>query len=244
MSLDGISVTHADLKAYKHYPIGDHELSKFSPVIWLLFLYDRSSSNCQYPTTYFLNGYLTKYVAAIDKSAIVLNYQPLPRQDTTMRAKVEYLNNTKVTSVNWQVEQREASRKNKRNPQGRPLTQMEALTVVRGYPLIQSNICFIHIPSLPKEFRTVFLKKDHKRRIDKVMLLSENLFHPKKSKRAGQRVENFLNFKFKQLSMTCNVASPQTKSQSSLFSPLAISNHASTLSRRRLTGYKDCNQNL
>ena len=67
--------------------------------------------------------------------------------------QVESLNNTKITSVNKFHKER-LQNKRVKVPTGRPLTQMEALTVINAENLIQTTIHFIHMPTCPRELRS------------------------------------------------------------------------------------------
>jgi hypothetical protein len=124
---------------------------KFSPTNGSLFARYPSASNLQYVSGHCLSAYLSSYIAEVDKVAIVHLKPPTSIEPEKIRGEYESLNNTKIKSVKRHHDQRLASRRTK-VPIGRPVTQMEALTVINGEPLVRSTRIFIHLPTCPREF--------------------------------------------------------------------------------------------
>jgi predicted GIY-YIG superfamily endonuclease len=149
-----IVVTEPLLQATRHLPISSKSDGKFSATNGRLFVMDRCASNLQYPTGHTVSLYLTKYVTEIDEVAIVLFKGPETNEPNTFRAKYQSLNNTKINSVKYANEKTNKKGSGEKKVTGRPLTQMECLTIINGTPLVTSTIEFIHIPTCAREYRS------------------------------------------------------------------------------------------
>jgi predicted GIY-YIG superfamily endonuclease len=140
------------LKMERHIPrcsLGD---GKFSPTNGTLFVQMPSSQNLQFTTGHGICLYLTKYVSEVDEVALVKFRPPLPNNandSQEMRGDFHSLHNTKISSVNFQARKL----KEKTKIHGRPLTQMECLTVIDRIPLVTSTVKFIHMPTASREYR-------------------------------------------------------------------------------------------
>ena len=77
---------------------------------------------------------------------------PTNVEPNKIHGQYESLNKTKNKSVKRYPHARLAKKKGK-VPIGRPVTQMEALTVINAEPLVRSTREFIHLPTCPREFR-------------------------------------------------------------------------------------------
>ena len=84
----------------------------------------------------------------------------------------ESLNNTKISSVNIQLQKRQKimddenkgkKRQKKNVPQGRPLTHPEAITVIESDDLVSTNQKFIKMPTCAKEYRAAPDKQHQER---------------------------------------------------------------------------------
>jgi predicted GIY-YIG superfamily endonuclease len=149
-----IMVTHPLLKMERHIPRCSRNDGKFSPTNGRLFTMMPSSQNLQFCTGASISSYLTSYVTEMDQVAIVLFRPPTPANPNTFRAEHHSLNNTKIASVrHFQSSKRKEMTKNDKLPSGRPITHMEALTVIHGTPLVTSSRVFIHMPTSAREYR-------------------------------------------------------------------------------------------
>ena len=149
-----IVVIHPLLKMERHIPRCGMNDGKFSPTNGRLFAMMPSSQNIQYCTGASISTYLTSYVTEMDQVAIVLFKPPSSNDPKTIRAEHHSLNNTKISSVrHFQNKKRKIMTKNNKLPSGRPITHMETLTVIQGIPLVKSNRFFIHMPTMPREYR-------------------------------------------------------------------------------------------
>ena len=148
----GIRVTHPQLHMIRHIPKCSKSDGKFSPTNGGLFVRYPSASNLQNANGHCLSAYLTSYITEIDKVAIVHMKPPTKTEPDIIHGQYESLNNTKIKSVKRYHNERLAARKGK-VPMGRPVTQMEALTVINAEPLVRSTREFIHLPTCPREFR-------------------------------------------------------------------------------------------
>jgi predicted GIY-YIG superfamily endonuclease len=148
----GIYITHPQLHMVRHVPKCSKNDGKFSPTNGGLFARYPSSSNLQNVNGHCLSAYLTSYIAEVDKVAIVHMKPPTSTEPNTIHGQYESLNNTKIKSVKKYHDERLAAKRGK-VPMGRPVTQMEALTVINAEPLVSSTREFIHLSTCPREFR-------------------------------------------------------------------------------------------
>jgi hypothetical protein len=149
---EGIHITHPQLHMVRHVPKCSKSNGKFSPTNGGLFARYPSASNLQNANGHCLSAYLTSYIAKVDKVAIVHMKPPTSTEPNTIHGQYELLNNTKIKSVKRYHNERLAAKRGK-VPMGRPVTQMEALTVINAEPLVRSTREFIHLPTCPREFR-------------------------------------------------------------------------------------------
>ena len=148
----GIHITHPQLHMMRHVPKCSKSDGKFSPTNGGLFARYPSASNLQNANGHCLSAYLTSYITEVDKVAVVHMKPPTKTEPNTVHAQYESLNNTKIKSVKKYHSERLAVKRGK-VPMGRPVTQMEALTVINAEPLVRSTREFIHLPTCPREFR-------------------------------------------------------------------------------------------
>ena len=148
----GMIITHPDLCSIRHIPKCTKADGKFSPTNGFLFACYPSASNVQFVTTHCLSAYLSAYIADIDHVALVHLHPPDSNNPNIINGQYESLNNTKIKSIKNYHKNRLANRRTQ-VPTGRPITQMEALTVINAEPLVQSSIEFIHLPTSPREYR-------------------------------------------------------------------------------------------
>jgi predicted GIY-YIG superfamily endonuclease len=163
-------ITHPLLKAVRHVPICSAQDGKFSPTSGDLFIRMPSASNLQKTTGHTVAMYLTSYVAEIDKVSMILIKPPSANEDQDLKAHHQSLNNTKINSVRYYNQQKmraivqktqqegDSSRKKGKKqytpPVGRPITHMEALSVLTKDVLVTSTRQFIHMPTCAREYRS------------------------------------------------------------------------------------------
>jgi hypothetical protein len=147
-----IRITNPQLHMIRHIPKCCKSDGKFSATNGKLFCMFPSASNLQFANGHCLAAYITAYMTDVDKVATIHLHAPTKRQPDTVRGKYESLNNTKIKSVKFHHEQRLAAKKTK-VPLGRPVTQMEALTVINGEPLVRTTREFINLQTSPRELR-------------------------------------------------------------------------------------------
>ena len=146
-------ITDPSLKMLRHIPKCHKLDGKFSPTCAQLFAQYRSSQNLQNAQGHSLNAYLTSYIVEVDKVAQIHLRPPIKYDPNKFRAEHEQLHNTKIASVKH-YNNKKSEAKKKPVPTGRPVTQMEALTVIQGDPLVTSNRDFIRVPTVAREYRS------------------------------------------------------------------------------------------
>lgn len=124
----GIHVTHPQLHMVRHVPKCSKSDNKFSPTNGGLFARFAAASNLQLVSGHCLSSYLSSYIAEVDRVAVVHMKAPTAIAPDKIRGEFDSLNNTKIGSVKKHHEKRLAAKRGK-FPVGRPVTQMEALTV-------------------------------------------------------------------------------------------------------------------
>ena len=166
------------LEMNRHVPRCNIDDGTISPVGGKLFVLNPSAQNLQFPTSFSLLRYLTKYVTEVDSVARVHCFAPTVREEHKFRGHLQVLNNTKIASVRQQDERAQklsVSKNGKCHPQGRLLSQTEALTLMWGEEIVTTNIEFIHLPTCPREYRAAIesngwsqsFRNDHHRAFNK-----------------------------------------------------------------------------
>ena len=153
----GDKITHPKLRMTQHIPKCSRKEGKFSPTNGELFAKFPSSQNLQQAGGRCILSYLAGYVASVVHVKGPTKYSP-----AEFRAVHESLGNTKIASVKHYHERKDTQDKNTtakkgkkqhyKPPVGRPVTQMEALTVIQGDTLVSSTCEFIFVPTCPQEF--------------------------------------------------------------------------------------------
>jgi hypothetical protein len=147
-----IKVTDPRLQLTRHIPRSAKAEGKFSPSNMDLFYKYPSAQNLQFATSEYVSSYLTTYVTEIDKVAMVHMKPPNAAAPKTVKGDLESLHNTKIASV--KIFNEKKCRQTKHQvPMGRPITQMEALTVLQGQNLVTSTRMFLGLPTCPREYR-------------------------------------------------------------------------------------------
>ena len=147
-----IHITDPNFKMYRHVPRCHKLDGKFSPTNAELFVKYRSSQNVQIALGHSLNVYLTSYIVEIDKASQIWLRPPVKHDPNVIRAEHESLHNTKIASVKA-YNKKKMKEKKKPPPVGRPVTQMEALTVIQGDSLVTSTRQFLRVPTCAREYR-------------------------------------------------------------------------------------------
>jgi predicted GIY-YIG superfamily endonuclease len=139
---------HDALKAVKHFPPAVAGEGNISACNGRLFAACLSNNNLKFVTSYLASRYLTKYVATIDQNNRV--YFSINANDAKeIKAKMQFLYNTKITSSNINEKKRHEMSRDKKKPQGRAISLMEITSMLLGYPQVYTDIKFIHIPTVP-----------------------------------------------------------------------------------------------
>lgn len=155
-----------DLSMERHIPRCSKYNSKFSPTNGDLFVRYPSAQNLQFCTGHSISSYLVKYVSGIDEVALV---QPKPIMTSSNKNEgnecsynggefkgiYHSLKNTKIAGNKKKESKLKASVRH----HGRPLTQMECLTVIDGCDLVNTTIEFIHMPTCAREYRVAIQSK-------------------------------------------------------------------------------------
>lgn len=147
-----------DLKAVKHFPPAVAGEGNISACNGRLFAACLSNNNLKFVTSYLASRYLTKYVATIDKNNRIY-FSNNPNDAFEIKAKMEFLHNTKITSSDINEQKKHDISRNKMKPQGRAISLMEITAILLGYPQVYTDIKFIHIPTIPLAERSAFEKK-------------------------------------------------------------------------------------
>ena len=142
----------------RHIPhtMNTHDVN-MSPVEGKTFSVCRSMQNIQMLTDCGgVNKYVCKYIGKIDEQNYVVIHVDGREQLVT---KGQFLHNTKITSSKKNEENVRRKRRDFNHPQGRAVSQNEMVDLLLQYPEIMTNLNFIHISTLPLEFRAGTEKK-------------------------------------------------------------------------------------
>ncbi len=156
-----------DLKAIKHFPPAKASEGNISACNGRLFAACLSNNNLKYVTNYLASRYLTKYVASVDKNNRVY-FSSNPRDATEIKAKMEFLHNTKITSSEMYERKKHEMSRDKTKPQGRAISLMESTATLLGYPQVYTDLKFIEIPTIPLAERCAIEKEAEIRKIKKM----------------------------------------------------------------------------
>ena len=145
----------------RHIPhtMNTHDVN-MSPVEGKTFSACRSMQNVQMLTDCGgVNKYVVKYIGKIDEQNYVVIYADGRGQLVT---KGQFLHNTKITSSKKNDDEARSKRRDNNHPQGRAVSQNEMVDLLLQYPEIITNLNFIHVSTLPLEFRAGTEKKGDK----------------------------------------------------------------------------------
>ncbi len=137
-----------ELKAIKHFPPAIAAEGNISACNGRLFAACLSNDNLKFVTSYLASRYLTKYVATIDKNNRIY-FSSNPTDASEIKAKMEFLHNTKITSSEINERTKYDLSRNKTKPQGRAISLMEIIGILLGYPQVYTDLKFIHVPTIP-----------------------------------------------------------------------------------------------
>ena len=142
----------------RHIPhtMNTHDVN-MSPVEGKTFSVCRSMQNLQMLTDCGgVNKYVCKYIGKIDEQNYVVLHVDGRGQLVT---KGQFLHNTKITSSKKNEDDAREKRRDRNHPQGRAVSQNEMVDLLLQYPEIMTNLNFIHVSTLPLEFRAGTEKK-------------------------------------------------------------------------------------
>ncbi len=150
-------IMHDKLKAIKHFPPAIGGEGNISACNGKLFAACLSNNNLKYVTSYLASRYLAKYVASVDENnrVYLCSNENNPYE---IKGKMEFLYNTKISgsAINEKIKKKNFKYRNK--PQGRAISLMEVVATLLGYPQVNTNIKFIHIPTTPLAERAAVTK--------------------------------------------------------------------------------------
>jgi len=140
------------LRVTKHYPPAYSAEGIISPCCGRLFLASPSNQNVKIATGYLSSRYLAKYVAGIDEHNRIY-VGAMSSDPNGVELDYQFLHNTKVTGSAVQEAKRLETRRDKRHPTGRAISEMEMIAILLGYEQVHTNIKFVQIPTVPMEER-------------------------------------------------------------------------------------------
>lgn len=104
-----------------------------------------------------VNKYICKYIGKIDEQNYVVVHVNGKGQLVT---KGQFLHNTKIRASKNNKDNARAKTRDCKHPQGRAISQNEMVHLLLKYPEILMSLKFIHISTLPLEFRAGTEKKE------------------------------------------------------------------------------------
>ena len=99
---------------------------------------------------YISARYLAKYVQGIDKHSRAVVHA-CSRQKNAAEITQQNVMNVKITSSKINEQKRKFSNRACRKPQGRIIGLMEMMAYVLKYPMVYTNVEFVHVPPVPLE---------------------------------------------------------------------------------------------
>ena len=135
----------------KHsYPANRHET--ISPTNASLFYILKSSLNLQICDKYMSGRYVAKYAAGIEARASMKIISS--GQEDTFEVRTGNIQNVKISGVKATEERKAKDERVRTKFEGRVLSQTEALWFAFEFPYVATNMEFVHLPTVSKEFRT------------------------------------------------------------------------------------------
>ena len=152
ISNEEIKYHHDFFTPKRHIPptMSTHDMN-MSPVEGKTFAACQSMQNIQMLTDCGgVNKYVCKYIGKIDEQNYVVIYVNGESQFVT---KEQFLHNTKITTSKKNEDDARQKDRFRNHPQGRAISQNEMVHLLLKYPETITNLNFIHISTLPLEFR-------------------------------------------------------------------------------------------
>ena len=123
-----------------------------SPTSAIMFYLTKSSSNLQICDKYMSARYIAKYAAGIEERA---SMSIISTGDTdTYKVKSDDIKNVKIAGVKATEERKMRDERKRTHLNGRVLSLTESLWFSLQLPYVSTNMEFVHVPTVSKEFRT------------------------------------------------------------------------------------------
>ena len=116
-----------------------------------------------------VNKYVCKYIGKIDEQNYVVMHVDGKGQ---LVSKGQFLHNTKISTSKKNEDEARAKQRFSNHPQGRAISQNEMVHLLLKYPETITNLTFIHVSTLPLEFRAGAEKRE---KSDSLPLRRENI---------------------------------------------------------------------
>ena len=127
-----------------------------------------------------VNKYVCKYIGKIDEQNYVVIYVDGKGQ---LVSKGTFLHNTKITTSKKNEDEARAKDRSYNHPQGRAISHNEMVHLLLRYPETITNLSFVHVSTLPLEFRAGSEKRE---KSDTIPLHRRN-----RNQRDGEQVNVF-----------------------------------------------------
>jgi predicted GIY-YIG superfamily endonuclease len=152
------------LEAKRHIPPCYAVDRPYSPANPFLFAMMKCAMNVQYTTSYLILRYLAKYVGSVDKSQrIIVKAPEKGERETTFRANMEDLYNTKITGnrIQQQLKEKKSRQDDRHQFEGRGLSTAELAMHFLQYPMIVTTLKFVYVPTGPMAERPMLKKSPY-----------------------------------------------------------------------------------
>ena len=143
-----------ELKAGKHhYPAAYNE--HMSPTNAALFAFTESSTNVQICDDEMCSRYVAKYAAGVEGRAFTKILASAGENE--VKVQTEPIVNKKIAGVQTSVTKKRQDDDKRKSVTGRIVSITECLWWALQLPYVCTNIDFIHVPTVPKEFRSAIV---------------------------------------------------------------------------------------
>ena len=144
-----------------HYPTVFNE--HISPIDAALFALTLSSTNVQVCDDYMAPGYVAKYATGIEARAVA-NIVAGEAEDS-VKVLTQLIENEKVASVQATINKRLRDSEKQNAITGGIASITECLLWCSQLPHDCTNINFVHVPTVPKEYRSGIVKEEKIRKL-------------------------------------------------------------------------------
>ena len=144
-----------------HYPTVSNE--HFSPTNAALFALTQSSTNVQICDDYMAPRYAAKYAAGIESRAAA-NILAGEAEDS-VKVLTQPLENEKIAGVQATINKKLRDYEKQNAITGRIVSITECLWWCLQLPYVCTNVDFVHVPTVPKEYRSGIVKEKHNNKL-------------------------------------------------------------------------------